>query len=161
MQLARLESARGNFDTAIRAFRDIRTEAKRLGEKHSQMEASVYLSEIGTRLGDAIGTLELLAGAEAEAGDDAELYACALARARAGALAFLGRTAEACSEVESGLTIARAEGLQYEEALLLVTRSRLGDACEGGREVSIREAEILFRKLGVVTEAPAETVSVS
>lgn len=159
MQLARLESARGNFDTAIRAFRDIRTEAKRLGERHSQLEAAVYLSEIGTRLDDPMGALELLAGARAEAGDDAELYACALARVRAGALALLGRTAEACSEIESGLTIARAEGLQYEEALLLVTRSKLGDTCGGDGEDSIREAESLFRKLGVVTEVPAVSVA--
>jgi len=160
MQLARLEAARGNFDSAIRAFRDIRLEAKRLGEKHSQLEAAVHLSELGTRLGDAIGALELLAGAEAEAGDDSELYACALSRVRAAALASLGRSNEACAEIEAGLTIARAEGLQYEEALLLVTRSRLGEACGGGSEDSLREAESLFRKLGVLTEIPAEPVSV-
>ena len=160
MQLARLEAARGNFDAAIRAFRDIRLEAKRLGEKHSQLEAAVHLSELGTRLGDAIGALELLAGAEAEAGDDSELYACALSRVRAGALASLGRSNEACAEIEAGLTIARAEGLQYEEALLLVTRSRLGESCGGVGDDSIREAESLFRKLGVLSDMPAETASV-
>jgi tetratricopeptide (TPR) repeat protein len=160
MQLARLEAARGNFDSAIRAFRDIRLEAKRLGEKHSQLEAAVHLSELGTRLGDAIGALELLAGAEAEAGDDSELYSCALSRVRAAALASLGRSNEACAEIEGGLKIARAEGLQYEEALLLVTRSQLGEACGGDSEDSLREAESLFRKLGVRTEVPAEPVSV-
>ena len=118
------------------------------------------MSELGTRLGDAIGALELLAGAEAEAGDDSELYACALSRVRAAALASLGHANEACAEIEGGLKIARAEGLQYEEALLLVTRSRLGEACEGDSEDSRREAESLFRKLGVLTEIPAEPVSI-
>jgi class 3 adenylate cyclase/tetratricopeptide (TPR) repeat protein len=157
MQLARLEAAKGDLEAAVEAFRAIRTVAQRLGEKHSQLEAAVHLSEIYTRLGDGTGALELLAAAQSEAGDDAELYACALARVRAGALASLGRTTEACSEIESGLTIAIGEGLQYEEALLLLARSKLGDGCEGDNRDWTGDAERLFQKLGVVSAVLVES----
>ena len=104
-------------------------EARRLGERHSQLEAAVYLAEIRIRREDAAGALELLAAAESEAGDDAELYASALARVRGAALAALGRTEEACAQLESGLTRARDEGLLYEEALLLLTQGATGLTC--------------------------------
>lgn len=160
MQLARLEAAKGDLEVAVEAFRGVRAAASRLGEKHSQLEAAVHLSEIYTRLGDATGALELLAGAESEAGGDAELYACALARVRAGALASLGRTIEACTEIETGLTIAIGEGLQYEEALLLLTRSKLGDDCAAVNRDWTQEAERLFQKLGVLAAVPAESAQI-
>ncbi|MGH8927814.1 MAG: tetratricopeptide repeat protein, partial [Acidimicrobiia bacterium] len=156
MQLARLASAQGDLAGAQEAFLQIHAEARRLGEKHSQLEAAVHLAELGVRQGDAVGALELLAAAEAEAGDDAELYACALARVRGSALDALGRPEEACGQIERGLTRAREEGLLYEEALLLLTQGELGLLCADHPEEALQKALRLLQKLGVTT---ADTVT--
>ena len=159
MQIARLASAKGELDTAEEEFREIRAEARRLGERHSQLEAAVYLAEIRIRRDDPGGALELLAAAEAEAGDDAELYACALARVRAIALEALGRPQEACAQLQSGLTRARHEGLLYEEALLLLAEGAANLDCSADPEEAVKQGLTLLDKLQVVTTGDPASAS--
>jgi hypothetical protein len=69
------------------------------------------------------------------------------------ALAALGRIDEAAESIEAGLNQARAEGLVYEEALLLMADAQLTEADPVLQQKKLEEADRLFQLLGVVQAA--------
>jgi hypothetical protein len=81
------------------------------------------------------------------------VYGCALARVEATALAALGRIDEAAKSIEAGLKQARAEGLVYDEALLLRADAQLIETDPVLRQNKLEEADRLFQLLGVVQAA--------
>jgi len=148
IQLARLHLLRDDKE-AMKELARIRTEAAKVGHTHWMVETAIYLGLGLVRQGDPGAALELLTEAQRSSGGEAQVYACSLARVRALALAGLGRTEEAAEAVRAGLSQARAEGLVYEEALLLRTKAELAKETENGDNL-LEEAERLLQQLGVV-----------
>lgn len=130
IQLARLLCERGDLDDAVRLLVAVHDELAALRMFGSALEAAVHLADCRRLLGDPGSALDLLAEAEARAGDEAELLAAQVARVRTLALLDQGDPAEALATVTVGIDTVRAQGLDYEMVLLLNAKLQVLDALE-------------------------------
>ncbi len=150
IQLARLLVECGEHAQAADLLRRLNTEASRLGQTVNELETGIYMARLSVLGGDPSDALDLLDKAEREAGGDAVVFAAALARERATALAAAGRVSEARRVVTAGLEEARRQGLPYDEALLL--RLDIDLARDEGYEPDadrIGDAAALMERLGI------------
>lgn len=156
IQLGRSHLARGQLDEAVSWLSRTREEAIDGGIGALALEAGVCLADALTRAGDPSSALRILDEDQARMGDYAVYFGASLARARAGALAALGRLAEAAATIESGLSSAHEHGALFEEAQLLQLRGAL--ALEGSADAAeaLQEAARLLQHLGVRSGALAQ-----
>ncbi|HEY7583967.1 MAG TPA: adenylate/guanylate cyclase domain-containing protein [Acidimicrobiia bacterium] len=153
LQLARLQLLRGREETAMSMLTEIGAEAAAVGQTHSVVEAAIYRAQGLVTQGQPDTALEVLGDAVRNGSGEADVYGCALARVEATALAALGRIDEAAKSIEAGLKQARAEGLVYDEALLLRADAQLIETDPVLRQNKLEEADRLFQLLGVVQAA--------
>ncbi len=129
IQLGRLESARGDYETAIATLQRVIDEATSAGFQITTLEASIYLAETLVGQGRADQALDVLDAAEAAAGED-PLLAASAALVRATALLATGKFVEAETAATAGIDAARAMGDRYKLGLVLElradVRTRLG-----------------------------------
>ena len=155
MHQARLHLARKELEAA----EDLATEAvqrfRHMGDITTALEASLVLAEAQVAGGRPVDALaEIDAAQEAAGGDDQALQAQVhLVRGRA--LAALGRMLEALEMLESGLTIARAQELRYEEALLLRAHGQVvlalgGPEAQAQGTADCAQADVLMHRLGAL-----------
>ena len=138
IQLARLALERGGVDVAVEDLTRIVEEALTLGSASYTLEASIYLAEAQARRGAAERALVVLAEAERTVGLQTSPLAAHLARVRAIALRETDDLQGASEQLGLALTIARRQGLLYEEAQTLRALADLESA--RGREEEAREA---------------------
>jgi class 3 adenylate cyclase/tetratricopeptide (TPR) repeat protein len=154
MQLGRVLTARGAHVEAERLLEGARAAFAELGIGATALEAATHLAECRTRRGDAAGALALLDDALAAAGGDASVHAPAVARIRASALRTLGRVDEAARRAREGLDAARAQGLPYEEALILRALVDISLAAGGEPDViDLRRSDEIL--IGLAVAEPA------
>ena len=128
---------------AAKSLLALRTEATDLGEDGFALLAALHLADARIRLGlpvKALRTLDEVVGHE-----EAPYHRVWMLRLRAAATKAAGRIDEAAGLVAEALTAARAEGLPYEEALLLRLRADVD-----GSERDLEEADRLLQVMGVV-----------
>ena len=128
IQLGRLLVERGEPAEAVDHLTAVRGEATGLGQVGYAFEAAMYLaSGLASldRFDDAFATLD---EAVAEVGYADPVYQATLARVRAQALIGSERYEDAQRTLAEGLAVAREQGLEYEEALLLRDTIRLDRA---------------------------------
>ena len=145
VQLARLLMGRDEVGEAADLLMSARDECVALHLYDSALEASVYLSDCRRRLGDPASALELLAEAETEAGEEAEMLAPQVSRVRALALLDLGSGDAALATLAVGVQTARDQKLGYELTLLLEARARVLGAL--GRQLDADE----IRQIGEIS----------
>jgi predicted negative regulator of RcsB-dependent stress response len=148
-QLARLRLNKGEVDQAISMLQRLREEAIAVKEHQSQVEAALYLCQGYLKLGEPDTALATLEDAERVAGDDAELFGCAIARIRGQALVALGRTDEARRVWDKGIALAKDQQMLFEEAQLLLLAASLEESAPQSQELA-EKAGALLRQLGVV-----------
>jgi class 3 adenylate cyclase/tetratricopeptide (TPR) repeat protein len=123
--LARVSAARGRLDEAneqLSAVLHDELAAKRYG---LAIEVASHLADCLTELGrpeDALATLESTIAA---ATNEQSVVVPAIARARARALAALGRWDESLEQLEVGLADAEQQGLAYDTFVLLSLQSAI------------------------------------
>ncbi len=150
IHLARLLASQDRLDEAEVLLRTVFEELESLGRSGSALEAATYRAECRIQRGQPEDALAILDSAERSAGQDRLWYAASLARVRAAALATIGDYVGAAANIDDGLSAARNHDLQYEQALLLLTRAEL--AGRAGREpdpADLEQAYSLLRSLGV------------
>ena len=125
LQLARLWIERGELERADRLLERVAEVFTSLGQASRCLECALAQADGQLRAGRPAAALEGVDRAAAAAGEDAGLLAPQVAHARAGALASLGRHAEAEEEVRTGLVSAREQGLPYEEGMLLLAKAEI------------------------------------
>ena len=149
-QLARALLGRGRSQEAFEALGEILAEAEGLEHAGIALEIAVYYASAATAAGKPEVALAQLDRAAAGAGGEVALFAAPVNRARAEALAALGRLDEAEACLELALTEARRQALLYHELLILRARAALASLL--GRETDgeeLREATRLARLLGL------------
>ena len=159
MQLARVLIGRGELDDAVRLLDAARNELVTAHAYGSALEAAVHLADCRRRQGDPAAALDVLADAEAQAGEEAEWQAAQVARVRGLAQLDSGHGEEALATLAVGVRITREQGLDFELTLLLSARAEVLRSL--GRDVDATEArqiEEIARTLGVPagTESTAE-----
>jgi len=125
IQLGRVLIERGTVDQAEALLERAGGELARLGRKSSELEAALVLSLAKVRLGRPREALELIERTAADAGDASGWLLPQAAESRALALAALGETDAASTEINAGLAIARKLGLLYEEGRLMRARAEI------------------------------------
>jgi tetratricopeptide (TPR) repeat protein len=128
IQLGRLLVERGQPAAAVDHLVAVRAEAIGLGQVGYAFEAAMYLASGLAALGRFDQAFATLDEAVAGVGDVDPVYQATLARVRAEALAGTQRYDEARAALDDGLAVARDQGLEYEEALLLRDSTRLDRA---------------------------------
>ena len=125
IQLGRLLVERGEHAAAVAHLAKVRAEAAGLGQVGYAFEASMYFASGLSALGQFDEALFTLDEAVRNAGSVDLVYQSTLARVRAAALMGGGRLDHAEAALAEGLAVARDQGLEYEEALLLRDSIRL------------------------------------
>lgn len=150
LQLARILIERDQFEEAEDLLNRSYQEAKSLDMKGPAYEASIYLADVKARSGDPNGALALLEEAEAEAGEEASIFAATADRVRALALASAGRKSEAVGVADAALDAARARSLDYEVAMLLMCQADLLEAEDEEAAARLRsEGNALIERLDI------------
>lgn len=152
MQLGRALMAQGSLGDAQAILIGVRDDVVAQGYAILGFESAIYLAQCRIDCGDPRDAMQILDAARVQVGDEAAIYAPTEARARAKALAALDRRSEAVQEVGRGLNAARARGMEYEVALLLLLEA---DLSSGSNEKSIAEATETLDRLGVRRPAVA------
>ena len=147
-QLARCALDRGESARAVELLERIVAEATGVGFAALLLEGGIYLAHAHAQAGSPGAGLEVLDSTILAAGEDAALYAAALARARAACVAALGRRAEAREWLARALKAAEEQGLLYEQLLARRARVRLR-APRDDDEQELRETERLAQLLGL------------
>lgn len=147
LQQGRLLLNQGDYDGAIASLSDLRRRLLDLGQTGFAFEAAVQHSLALVACGREAEVPALLEEAVAAVGEVDALYAPMLARIRGSALAAGGSCEEAAEVLGTGAEQARAQGLLYEEGLLLLAKAtctqRAGRAADAsgiarGRELLTR-----------------------
>jgi class 3 adenylate cyclase/tetratricopeptide (TPR) repeat protein len=152
LQWSRVLVLQGQKARATDLLNAVRAEALAVGQTQLAVEAAIHLASALVDEGQPAEAIGLLDSAEQTAGDEAEGYACPLARIRASALAALGRHDEALARIDEGLRVARRQGLVYEEAMLLLVKAEV-EATDPDAKKTEEEAHRLLLSLGVVFAA--------
>jgi class 3 adenylate cyclase/tetratricopeptide (TPR) repeat protein len=150
IQLARILIERGALDEAEAMLQRVQREFAEAGQHLAALEAATMRALGRQRGGAARAALELIDAARAAAGDGAALLLPVVACERSAILGELGRLEEARAETAAGLEAARAQGLPYEEAILLNVRAAL--ASQAGQvpdPEEIEAAQQILSGLGV------------
>jgi tetratricopeptide (TPR) repeat protein len=151
VQLARAHCAQQDYDEASALLDRAVDRASAVGMPSKLLEAAIVQAEMRTWLNEPAKALEVLANARASAGDEiARFYATIISRVRATALSLKGDLDAAAKEAFAPLMEARATGLDYDGALLLLTSAEID--LVSGREpepADIAEAIRLLESLGV------------
>ena len=150
VQLARVFIGQDDLDEAVRLLTSAHDELVALRLMGSALEAALHLADCRRRLDDPVGALEILAEAEVQAGEEAEMLAAQVARVRALAQLDAGRGDDAIETLAAGVKLAREQGLDFELTLLLTARAqvlrvlgRLIDATEA------KQIDEITRSLGL------------
>jgi class 3 adenylate cyclase/tetratricopeptide (TPR) repeat protein len=154
VQLARLLLGRRQFDEAAQILESVRAELIAAHQFGSALEAAVHLADCRRQQGDPAAALDLLADAEAQAGEDAEWQVAQVARVRALAQLETGRAEDALATLAPAVQTTREQGLDFELTLLLSARAEA--LRQLGREIDAtdaRQIEEIARTLGVPTGA--------
>jgi tetratricopeptide (TPR) repeat protein len=153
MHLGRLLAFRGDLGAAQRMLRSRMDELTSMGRTASAYETSLHLADCLTRSGDPQQALALIARTAAQTSEDVSIFDSLRAAASARALIELGLVDEAIMTIAVGVEHARARGLEFDLARLLLLAGRLGppfDPRLGTTEPS-EEAHYLLDRLGVIT----------
>jgi class 3 adenylate cyclase/tetratricopeptide (TPR) repeat protein len=128
IQLGRLMLGRGEWERATELLGRLRDDATSMGQISSALEVTAHRAMALVGLGEAERALAEIDEAERQAGEEAELLQAGVAHGRAIALLAIGRVADALTQIEVGLDCARANGLAYDEALLLDLKKAAGES---------------------------------
>ena len=145
IQLARILIERGAFAEADAMLLRVEREFREAGQHLAALEAAAMRALGALRSGDPRTALDQLDQARQATGPDADLLLHVVACERAPILAALGDYDAAWDEVLRGLEAALAQGLPYEEAVLLQIKAEVGTA--SGRSLDPKEAEAAQRIL--------------
>jgi tetratricopeptide (TPR) repeat protein len=158
IQLARLAMAKGDPTTAVSDLTRIVDEARAMGDIGFAIDAWVHLADAYHRVGNPERSLAELDHAERLLVDAKSPLRASIARVRATALTQTGDLSRAGDELSTALSIARGQGLAYEEALILVVLARLAKL--NGREDeaadALHEARRLMQRVGAIGEDEQE-----
>lgn len=126
LHLARVELVRGRVEEAVQLLERCRQEFRELGSPVWVYEATLHLATALVEQG--VPELALAVLDEASAGDleGVEMLDAARAWAEAGALAALGRTADAVDRISAGVAVAHRRGLEFDLARLFLLADELG-----------------------------------
>jgi class 3 adenylate cyclase/tetratricopeptide (TPR) repeat protein len=150
VQLARALRGLGDVVSADALLMKARTELFGLGQPASVLEASIHLADCRIVEDQPAEALDLVTDAARSGLAVAPVFAAAVARVEATALAVLGRSGEACAVAREGLEQARRQQLEFDAAQLLVLLGVLTHDPSAADE-----AGVLFDRLGVLLDAPA------
>jgi tetratricopeptide (TPR) repeat protein len=153
MHLGRLLAFRGDLGGAERMLRSRMNELTSMGRTASAYETSLHLADCLTRAGAPQHALELIGRMAAQTSEDVSIFDSSRATVSARALIELGFADEAIETIVSGVEHARARGLDFDLARLLLLVGRLGppfDPRLGATEPG-EEAHYLLDRLGVIT----------
>jgi ATP/maltotriose-dependent transcriptional regulator MalT len=151
MLLARASLALGEFEQAEAEIAPLVERFTAMGTRLTAFEAVLVRAEIATSAGEPARAMALLdAGEEAARGEVAPLRA-RLCWQRGAASLALGDLDGAARMLDEGLAVAREQDLPFEEALLLLTASRLAEARgdRDGATAMTADADWLLARLGV------------
>jgi predicted ATPase len=156
VQLGRVHAGHGDLDAARDYLESARQSFVELGETASAVDAAVHLADARLRAGDPTGALRLIEESVEMAGEEAAVHSPSLLRIRADALMELGKLEEAESVIAGALDDAESQGLPYEIALLLTTKSEIIDL-RGlvPDDAEQKRAEQILSSLGVVVNPEA------
>jgi tetratricopeptide (TPR) repeat protein/class 3 adenylate cyclase len=150
--LGRLLTARGEFEEAERVLTEAVASRKSVGMVAAAYETLLDLGECLIGSGRSRIALELLAEEVHVAPEEIAVFEAATAYVRARALTDLGDTEGAVASIVAGLDAARARGLKYELARLLLIAAGTGPPFDHrlGTAEPAEEARALLDQLGVV-----------
>jgi tetratricopeptide (TPR) repeat protein len=143
VQLARVETKRGNPAAAAEDLAGLTKEAFEIGHTGIALDATVHLAEALLADGDIDAALRAIEDGERLGGGDAAFFEVPLTRLKAAALARTGQAERALELADRALGAARDQQLPYEEALVLLLKSEI----VGAKEEGVREAERLLHSL--------------
>ncbi len=154
MQLARVMIERGDHAEAEAILARVQHEFAIAGQRLYALQTAAMRAFGKWSAGFPAEGIALLNAAEAEAGNEADLVRPVVACERARLAATLGDFDTAAREIETGLIAARAQGLPYEEATLLLLQSTLDEVPGTVDRLQAAKAsqEILIR-LGVLRQS--------
>jgi tetratricopeptide (TPR) repeat protein len=155
MVLGRLLTRRGDLDEAETILRAELASFTQLGLVFTALEAAIDLASCRLRAADPENALQILDEGTLSPDAQAMLFP-RMARVRAQTLAALGRRADSLDAAEQGLAAAKASGLDYDRALLLLQI----DGLNGGDGDRTAEAHEVLRRLGVHPALIAELTEV-
>jgi tetratricopeptide (TPR) repeat protein len=150
--LGRLLTARGEFEEAERVLTEAVASRKSVGMVAAAYETLLDLGECLIGSGRSRIALELLAEEVHVAPEEIAVFEAATAYVRARALTDLGDTEGAVASIVAGLDAARARGLKYELARLLLIAAGTGPPFDHrlGTAEPAEEARALLDQLGVI-----------
>jgi class 3 adenylate cyclase/tetratricopeptide (TPR) repeat protein len=149
IQLARCALERDDATLALEMLESAIAEARLVGHAGMALVGSTYRAHAHARAGSPELGLVSLDSEAMTARDGAIWRAAAVERARADCLTVLGRTDEARQGLDRALSVAKEQGLLYEEMLIRRDRARLS-VSDLDAEDELREAERLAQLLGIV-----------
>ena len=153
LQLGRILLAQNKLDDAEQLLARVQSECDRAEQALAALEAASERALVRLRAGHADQALALLADAESAAGEAAELMLPVVAHARGRILSESGQIHEAQNVLAAGLEAARAQGMPYEEAMLLLVKFDLareqGEAPDPEEE---KAAQNILSSLGIMAE---------
>jgi tetratricopeptide (TPR) repeat protein len=150
MLLARASLARGEVHDALRRIEPAIATFTGLGTRMTALEASLVRAEALSRRGDYEAALNVVDAAQAAAKDEVGPLVSRCHLQRALAMRGLGARGDADVELELGLSAARADGMSYEEALILIERARVREAGaqQDGAAADRAVADSILTRLG-------------
>ncbi len=148
----RLAHARGSLDEALQLLEGCLDEFREMGSPVWVYEATLHLAPVLVDRGEADAALAAIDAAASRDLQGVELLAAARALAEAEALAALGRDEEAAGRIAAGISVARARGLEFDLARLLLLADELGvdDPSVLGTSSPVEDATSILDRLGVV-----------
>jgi len=151
-QLGRAAAIRGDAEQARQVMTRLITEVGGTTPTDA-VDLATAFAEAEVDAGDAAHGLHILESALSAAAGDAGVYTAAAERVRGRALARLGRFDESRAAIDTAVAEARAGGLGYELALLLVASQELAQLSGGtADEALIDRAVGELASLGVTSE---------
>lgn len=157
-ELARLWLRRGDLTQAETALLGIRERSAAAGEALNVMNASLLLAEVKLAEGSPRSAEELIDIATKDGDELIEIFGPTIGRLRAQVALETSSVDAALGYIDDALAQARAQGVLYEQAQLLMAKADI--ASSTGRGVDLEEAaetDRLIDELGLVDE-PASTL---
>jgi tetratricopeptide (TPR) repeat protein len=155
MHLARLFTARREFDDAEQLLRAVSERYRSVGSAASMYEATIHLADClvrSDRAQEAYG--ELTKRHDARPAEIA-IFEGAACLVEGAALVALGRNDEALRTLQRGIEASRAQGLTFDLSRLLLLAAQIAPSVDAGFPTaeSVEEAHQLLDRLGVVNVA--------
>ena len=152
VQLGRVLMELGDLSAARQMLEKARRQFTELGEAGYVLDTAIQLASCALRDRDPTEALRVLDEAESIAGDETRVFAAPIARMRARALADLGLLDAAAEMALAGLEEAAAQGIPYEEAMLLLAKAEIEKRTGATPDdAEMRRAHEILSGLGVQT----------